>query len=148
MKLAYAVLFLAAAAMPAVAQDFSDTVNFDATLETLGEPGAMEALAKDGRVLILEGLLGDTMVVGSGDERVARAQLIGGAWIGTDKVVAYRCWVVLKGESWAEAFPAERPRDPGPGYLPANSRLLVACRPIVSDSDIPEVEAIAVRRLD
>ena len=123
---------------------FEDAVLFDLDLAALSIPQVAEATAKDGRIVILEGLMGDSVVEqfgDSGSETRVWVNLVGGAWIGTDEVRSYSCRIAFVGERWLEAFPERRPKEPGGTYVPPGSRLLVAAR--VTGFDISSGASLA-----
>ncbi len=107
---------------------FEEAVLFDIDLAALSVPETAEAMAADGRIVILEGLMGDSVIDESSAEARVWVNLVGGAWIDTDEVRSYSCRIAFIGERWLEAFPERRPKEPGPLYVPPGSRLLVAAR--------------------
>jgi hypothetical protein len=89
-------------------QTFDSVVDFELELSTLSDPAVAARAIQEGKIVILEGLLGDTVIRGSGAETQVWVSLIGGAWIGTDEVRSFGCRLIFRGESWLEVFP--RPR--------------------------------------
>lgn len=151
MKRLSAVLALAIGGFfSASGQSFDDLVNFDVTLETLSVPGVAETLAEDGRWVFLEGLLGGRIVRDQATPPYVEAELVGGKWVSTSEVHAYRCIVVFSGESWLRAFPPRVPRDPPPGYIPPNSRVIAVVRILGRDeaTGYPLAEALRLRVID
>ena len=131
-------------------QTFDSVVDFELELSTLSDPAVAARAIDEGKIVILEGLLGDAVIRGSGAETQIWVTLIGGAWIGTDEVRSFGCRLIFQGESWLEVFPETAPRDPGPNYVPLGSRLLVAAR--ITDFDqeatLPIAEMVNFRVLD
>ena len=116
-------------------QTFDSTVDFNLELSTLSDPVVLRNAVEDGRIAILEGLMGDTVVDLDGEEPKIWVTLMGGSWLGTEEVRAYSCRILFIGEEWLEAFPGSRPREPGPSYVPQGSRLLIAARITGRDDD-------------
>ncbi len=130
-------------------QSFNTLVDFDLELSSLSDPVVTAAAVDDGRIVILEGLMGDTKTDESGDEAQIWVTLIGGSWVGTSEVRAYSCRILFPGNRWLEIFPGVRPEKPSPGYVPPGSRLLVAARVTGYDSGagIPVAEMVDYRVL-
>lgn len=131
-------------------QNFDSVVDFDMELSSLSNPTVAVRAIKEGKVVILEGLMADSVIQGSGDETQIWVSLIGGAWIGKDEVRSFECRLIFRGESWLEVFPQTTPRDPGPNYIPVGSRLLVAARITNFDekASLPIAEVVNFRVLD
>jgi len=117
-------------------QEFPSVVDFNLELSTLSNPNDVEEAVQDGRLAILEGLMGDTLIAELDGEPVVWVTLVGGSWVGTDEVRSYSCRILFRGESWTEVFPAERPREPTESYIPPGSRLLVVSRILGFDEDL------------
>ncbi|MCK5249562.1 MAG: hypothetical protein KAJ98_06330, partial [Spirochaetaceae bacterium] len=98
-------------------QSFNTLVDFDLELSSLSDPVVTAAAVDDGRIVILEGLMGDTKTDESGDEAQIWVTLIGGSWVGTSEVRAYSCRILFPGNRWLEIFPGVRPEKPSPGYV-------------------------------
>jgi len=129
-----ACLLAAAAYAPAATRgDFDAVVDFSVSLKSLAAAAAGEAVLPPGRLFILEGIVSELTVLDkeAGSFR-ARIELISGEWIGTEEVKSYTCLVDFSGPAYAAFFPARPPRDPGPGVVVLNARLLVVARPVGS----------------
>lgn len=109
-------------------QSFDSVVDFDLELSSLSNPVVARLAAEEGRVVILEGLMGDTKTDESGAEAQIWVTLIGGSWIGTSEVRAYSCRILFRGNQWLDIFPGVRPEMPTSDYVPPGSRLLIAAR--------------------
>jgi hypothetical protein len=129
-----ACLLLAATFAPAATRgDFDAVVDFSVSLKTLAAAAAGEAALPAGRFFILEGTVSDLTVLDKEEGSFrARIELISGEWIGMEDVKSYTCLVDFSGPAFVEAFPARAPREPGPGVVVLNSRLLVVARPVGS----------------
>lgn len=131
MKSAALLLFLIIpAVIPGVlwSQTLESVVDFDLELSSLADPGVSEAARRGGRIVILEGLMGDTLVDTDSAEGGVWVNLVGGSWIGTDEVRAYSCRILFRGEAWKDVFPGIRGEEGGAAYIAPGSRLLVAAR--------------------
>ena len=129
-------------------QSFESLVDFNLELSSLSDPDVVQRAVEDGRVVILEGLMGDTALDESEEEGVLLT-LIGGAWIGTSEVRSFSCRVLFKGNKWLDIFPADRPENPVTGYVPPGSRLLIAARitGYNRETGVPDAEMVAYRVL-
>ncbi len=130
-------------------QSFESLVDFDLELSSLSDPGVAQRAVEDGRVVILEGLMGDTELDESGEEEGVLLTLIGGAWIGTSEVRSFSCRVLFRGKKWLDIFPADRPETPVTGYVPPGSRLLIAVRVTGynRETGVSDAEMVAYRVL-
>ena len=130
------------------AQNFDGVVQFDVGLAGLDSRAQVESAAQDGRIVILEGLMGDAVVEENG--RGVWVSLIGGSWVSSDEVRAYGCMVHFKGTRFAEVFPGVVPKDPSPDYVPQGSRLLIAAQILRFDEvlGMARAEMVDYRVLD
>ena len=109
-------------------QNLESVVDFDLELSSLADPAVSEAAERAGRIVILEGLMGDTFIDTEISGGGVWVNLVGGAWIGTDEVRAYSCRILFRGESWGDVFAEDRPQESGAAYIEPGTRLLVAAR--------------------
>jgi len=125
-----ALLLLSAVILPALSRaDFDRVVDFGVTLKTLSAAAEGKAPLPGGRMVVLTGTVSDITIVDK--ERAtfkARIELTTGEWIGLEDVKAYSCYVDFSGEEYFKAFPARPPRDPVPGTIVSNTRVLVVGR--------------------
>ena len=148
MKFMPAVLILLVSAA-AWGQSFDSVVDFSFELSSFDDPAAVEKVIEDGRIVILEGLMGDTVIENRDEGALVWVTLVGGAWIGTDEVRSYSCQILFEGDRWIDAFPGVKPREPSESYVPQGSRLLVAGRVLGYDGDsgMPTVRMVDYRVL-
>lgn len=127
------------------AQDFDSAVAFSVELSDLSRMSGTDSAAEDGRIVILEGISGDVILL---DDR-PWLRLLGGEWIGTEEVRAYTCLFAVEDERWLQIFPVTRPEDPGLAYVPPGSRLLIAARILGwnNESEEPVAEILEYRVL-
>lgn len=118
------LFFLILSPMLAAAQDFESVLDFSVELSTLADRSRTMEIVDQGRIIILEGVSGDTMMMDGGPV----LKILGGEWIGSEEVRAYSCLFYLDDRKWREVFPIDRPEEPGPDYVSPGSRLLVAAR--------------------
>lgn len=116
------------------AQDFGSVLDFSVELSTLVDRDRTMEIVDAGRIVILEGVSGDTMMMKGGPV----LRILGGEWIGSEEVRAYTCLFYLDDRIWGDVFPAGRPDMPGPDYVAPGSRLLVAARVTGWDDDAGE----------
>lgn len=109
-------------------QTFDAVVNFDLELSSLDDPAEVRKAVTDGRIVILEGLMGEMLRDESGPEARIWVTMVSGSWIGTSEVRAYSCRILFSGNQWLDVFPAVRPESPSSEYVPPGSRLLMAAR--------------------
>ena len=131
MKSAALLLFLIiSAVIPGVlwSQTLESVVDFDLELSSLADPGVSEAARRGGRIVILEGLMGDTLVDTDSAEGGVWVNLVGGSWIGTDAVRAYSCRILFRGEAWKDVFPGIGGGG-GRGGLYCSGKPPSGCRP-------------------
>jgi len=123
-------------------QSFDSIVDFNLELSSISDPAVVRKAVDNGRVLILEGLMGNTERIESGEEPGVYITLIGGEWIGTSEVRAYSCRIEFPGDEWIEVFSPD-------GEIPADSRLLVAVRltGYNQDLEMPEGRMVSFRVL-
>ena len=123
-------------------QSFDSIVDFSLELSSLNDLTVARDAVDDGRIVILEGLMGNIVKIESEDEPGVDITLIGGEWIGSSEVRAYSCRIIFSGHQWLEVFSEG-------GSIPAGSRLLVAVRITGYNqvSGIPEARMVAFRVL-
>ena len=123
-------------------QSFDSIVDFSLGLSSLSDSAVVRQAVEDGRIVILEGLMGNTERIESGDSPGVLVSLIGGEWIGSSEVRAYSCRIMFNGDQWLEAFSED-------GSIPAGSRLLAAVRitGVNGDSGEPEAQMVSFRVL-
>ncbi len=127
------VLLLAAATgIPALSRaDFDRVVDFSVTLKTLAAVAEGKAPMPGGRMLLLSGTVSDINVLSKDDAGFrVRVELIAGEWIGLEDVRAYACYVDFSGAEFSRIFPARPPREPTPGVVALNSRVIVVGTPV------------------
>ena len=134
--------------------DFNTTVDFSITLSELdqvalsGDPDALPS-----RFVIVDGAVASREVINSGaDEFLGEIGLVGGEWMGVEKVVRFECVLQLIGPEFANAIPARRSRNPNPAEITLNSRILVVARALglrAKDDGtfIPVLHAVAIRKI-
>jgi hypothetical protein len=108
-------------------QDFDRIADFSVTIKTLAglaEPGALA-----GRLLLLDGTVASLQFLDPEEASFAvELELAGGEWIGTEEVRIYLCRVRFRGREYFRLFPRRAPRQPGPGQIVPNDRILVVAR--------------------
>jgi len=130
-----AILLVVAAAAPSAFSltraDFDRVVDFSITLKDLAAVADGQASLPAGRIVILNGTVSDVNVISKdeGSFRV-RIELITGEWIGTEDVKSYSCYVDFTGPQYFKIFPARAPREPVPGTVVINSRVIVVGLPV------------------
>ena len=78
--------------------------------------------------------------------------LVGGEWIGVEKVVRFECVLQLIGPEFAKAIPARRSRNPNPAEITLNSRILVVAKALglrarEDGTFVPVLQAVAIRKI-
>lgn len=131
-------------------QSFESVVNFDVDLSSLSDPNVSKDIVASQRLVILEGLIGDAIIVRTPDEIGVWASLLGGEWIGTEVVRAYACHILFRGESWIDAFSDKSLKNPLENRISRGNRLLVVCRIIGYDEEkgLPQAEMVNYRILN
>ena len=111
--------------------DFQRVVDFSITLKDLAAVAEGRESLPAGKMVILNGTVSDVNVISKdeGSFRV-RIELITGEWIGTEDVKSYTCYVDFTGPEYFKTFPARPPREPVPGTVVINSRVIVVGQPI------------------
>ena len=127
MKYAPLIFFLT---LPIVVwgRNLESVVDFDLELSSLADPAVSEAAERAGRIVILEGLMGDTFIDTEIPGGGVWVNLVEGAWIGTDEVRAYSCRILFRGDSWGDVFAENGFEESGAAYIEPGTRLLVAAR--------------------
>ncbi len=131
-------------------QSFSEIVDFDFVLSSLDDPARVEEAVQSQRLVILEGVVGDSSIEKTSTGINVWVTLLGGAWIGTREVRSYACQILFRGESWLDVFLTIRPGKPTKDYIPPGSQLLIVCR-LMGDTDVdgtPQAEMVDYRILD
>lgn len=131
------------------AGEFDSVVDFEIDLSSLDDPTIVAQAVEDGRIVILEGLIGDIRINTNESISGVWVTLVGGAWIGTDEVRSYSCLILFEGEKWIDVFSSTNPQDSTENYISQESRLLVAVRLLGSnaENEIPTAEMIDYRVL-
>jgi hypothetical protein len=129
-----AATLLAAAATAAFSltrADFDRVVDFSITVKDLAAVAEGKESFPAGKLVILNGTVSDVNVI-SKDEATfrVRIELITGEWIGTEDVKSYTCYVDFNGPQYFKVFPARPPREPVPGTVVINSRVIVVGQPV------------------
>ena len=148
--LVLAVLAPAAGALPR--NDF-DRLDFSVTLKELSAAADGERQLPQGKIFLLDGTVTDLTFLDKEEESFrVRVELMSGEWIGLKDVKSYSCLVTFSGAEWFRVFPAKPPRNPPPGAVPANARVIVVARPIgvisrPGGEPVVSLEGLAVRVL-
>ncbi len=129
-------------------QSFSEIVDFDFVLSSLEDPALVEEAVQSQRLVILEGVVGDSYIEETAAGINVWVTLLGGAWIGTREVRSYACQILFRGESWLDVFPSTRPGKPTADYIPPGRQLLIVCRLIGGTDGTPRAEMVDYRILD
>lgn len=130
-----------------------DRVDFSITLKDLAAAAAGERQLPQGRLFILDGTVTSLSFLDKEEASFrVRAELMSGEWIGLEDVKSYTCVVTFSGSEWFPIFPARPPRNPPPGTVLANSRVIVVARPlgVIAEPGGPKVvslEGLALRLL-
>lgn len=128
---AFAALCTALPALAISRGDFERVVDFSVTLKTLAAAADGRAGLPTGRVCVLNGTVSDVNVIDKDQSTFrVRIELITGEWIGTEDVKSYSCYVDFRGPEFFATFPARPPRNPPPGVIQINSRVIVIGRPV------------------
>jgi len=111
--------------------DFDRVVDFSITLKDLAAVADGQEGFPAGKIVILNGTVSDVNVINKdqGSFRV-RIELITGEWIGTEDVKSYTCYVDFTGPQYSKIFPDRPPREPAPGTVVINSRVIVVGLPV------------------
>jgi len=127
--LAVVTFALAAAGLSALSRsDFDRIVDFTVDIKDLDRyvTGEKALPERNPRFLLLEGTVSDIVILDKEEASFrVRVELLSGEWFGTEDVKGYACWVVFSGPELAALFPAKAPKNPGPGVVTVNKRLLV-----------------------
>lgn len=108
---------------------FDAVVDFETTLADIPEIAATLERGEpiDERVVLLEGTVSGTVTLVPDPEQFeAILFLLTGEWDGVEEMETYECYIRVVGPEFAERLPARRPREPAPGTILINSRVLVA----------------------
>jgi hypothetical protein len=147
------VFLLSLARLSAAEPRFFDRVDFSITLKDLAAVAAGEKPLPQGRLLVLDGTVTSLSFLDKEEASFrVRAELMSGEWIGLEDVRAYTCVVTFSGSEWFTVFPARPPRNPPPGVVLPNSRVIIVARPlgVISQPGGPKVvslEGLALRLL-
>ena len=108
-------------------KDFNEVVDFSVTIRELSAAAAAQDVgALPERLVIIDGTVASRLVIdGNAETYVGQVELIGGEWLGVEKVVMYRCYLLLEGPQFANTIPARRSRTKHPDEIDLNSRILV-----------------------
>lgn len=132
-RLVAALLLLAVAAVAQGIEDrdFDAVADFSVTVKTLSQldEEAAGAYGILDRFLLLDGTVTNIIVLDSKEESfLAQVELVYGEWIGLEEVRSYSCWVMFSGPRFFPVFPPRVPRNPPPGIIQANDRVLVVAK--------------------
>jgi len=109
-------------------QDFTTAVDFSIDLSTLDNASAARMAAADGRIVLLEGVVGEVESGMSNEIFELRIILVNGFWIGTTDIRTYSCLIRFTGDEWQDLFPMAGEDDPIERQIMEGSRLLIAAR--------------------
>lgn len=134
---------------------FRNSVDVRSSLATLNraldDPQEWDRLSR--RILMIDGVASSVAVYADeADEFYAEIELVGGAWIGVERVEIYRAWVVVDDPLFSGRILERAPRDPAPDSILRNDRLLVAARiiDIFTEEDgtvVPVLAAYEIRTM-
>jgi hypothetical protein len=126
------LLVAAAAAASGLSRaDFQRVVDFSITLKDLAAVAEGRESLPAGRIVILNGTVSDVNVISKDEASFrVRIELITGEWIGTEDVKSYTCYVDFTGPEYFKIFPVRPPRNPAPGTVVINSRVIVVGQPV------------------
>jgi hypothetical protein len=117
----------------------------------LDDPDEWDRLSR--QVILLDGVASSLSVyLDEEGEYYAEINLVNGAWRGVDRVEIYKAWIVLDNPTFSGLIAERAPRDPPPGLIVRNDRVLVAGRVVdifVEDdgSRVPVVLAYDIRAM-
>lgn len=133
-RLVLICVFLAAVAVTAsgaTPEELADVLNFSASLADLDEATRSGAggLLQDDRFFVVEGVVAAIEIVSPDpDNFVAELELVSGRWQGVTSVESYRAVVRVAGPAFAARIPTRPSRNPPPGIIETNQRLLIVAR--------------------
>jgi len=108
--------------------EFDAVADFSVTVKTLSQLDEAMAVAYGlmDRFLLLDGTVAAILILDPSEEDfLVQVELVSGEWIGLEEVRSYSCWVLFSGSRFAGMFPARVPRNPPPGVIKTNDRILV-----------------------
>jgi len=109
-------------------QDFQTVVDFNIDLPALDSASAARRVAADGRIVLLEGVVGKIEGGMSNEAFELRITLANGFWIGTTDIRTYSCLVRFTGDEWQDLLSTAEEDDPMEQKIVEGSRLLIAAR--------------------
>ncbi len=137
-------------------EDFQDAADFSVTLENL-EEFALETLSGDagaGKFIVLNGAVASITPIDPSEESfVAVIELVGGVWIGLERVEIYKCFLQVEGPEFFSRLPRRTPSDPGPEIIRINQEVLVLGKvidllPLDQETVVPLVYGYSVRPIE
>ena len=84
--------------------NFTDCVDFKTDLESVNNPETAESAAKDGKIIILEGISAAPEKIETSEGTYYSLMLLGGKWEGNEKVESYSCRIIFRGKYWQDFF--------------------------------------------
>lgn len=117
-----------------------------------GDMDRLQELAE--RVLILDGTAASITVYSTDpNDFYVEMELVGGSWDGLDSINMHTAFVILDNPAFSELVAERVPRNPPPGLVLRNDRILVAGRLISIAEDptgalVPVIQAYDLRKLD
>jgi hypothetical protein len=128
LALSLVVMAPAAAALPRT--DF-DRLDFSVTLKDVSAAAEGQRQLPPGRIFLLDGTVTDMSFLDKEEASFrVRIELMSGEWIGLEDVKSYSCLVTFAGSEWSRVFPVKASRNPAPGAVVPNARVLVIARPL------------------
>jgi hypothetical protein len=137
-------------------QDFRDVADFSVTLENL-EAFALETLHGDAeadKFIILNGAVASITPIDPSEESfVAVIELVGGDWVGLERVEIYKCFLQVEGPDFFTRLPRRAPSNPGPEIIQINQEVMVLGKvidllPLDQENVVPLVYAYSVRAIE
>ena len=126
------VIFLFPATVYSISpEEFDSVVDFSVTIKelhsSLTEAGKI-ALDPDKFIIINGSVLSIQIYDKSEQEFAASVELVLGEWDGLEDVHIYKCVVIFQGPSFYPVIPSRTPREPVPGVVLKNSRVIVVAK--------------------
>jgi hypothetical protein len=138
---------------PVTSEEFERVINFDDSIETLAEQVRTQAYDQIDveRYFILDGSVASTQVFNP-DPAAFQAviELVSSEWIGLEEIRVHHVYVLVEDGAYASRLPERMPRDPGPGVIQTNQRLIVV-GPFIGTAmlnpnlEVPVIRAVALR---
>ncbi len=115
--------------------DFDNIIDFSVTIKTLNQMAVGEGSPASSidlnKLFLLNGTASSITIINSKEnEFQVLVDLVSGEWLGLEDVKSYHSLILFEGPEFYRIFPKRKPKQPVPGLITPNDRIMVVARAI------------------